>query len=102
MNFVNCLFCNKKLKNSLFAACCDNHIVKPSFGFNINNSICRIIYIFNNYCISIEIDKYISIFSTDNKSIYDYKLICNLPYQNIPPELIENYLSKALKLKAFL
>lgn len=104
MNFVNCLFCNQKLKAKFFAASCNNHIVKPSFGFNTNNSICRIIYQFDNHCISVEIDKYISIFSTPNTNmpLFNYKLICNLPYQNIHPELAELYLNKVLKLKSFL
>lgn len=104
MNSVNCLFCNQKLKRRFFAVSCSNHIVKPSFGFNVNNSIARVIYQLNNHCISIEIDKYISVFSTPdtNMPLFNYKHICNMLYQNISPELAEDYLNKILKLKAFL
>ena len=104
MNSISCLFCNQKLKRRFFAVSCNNHVVKPSFGFNINDSICRVIYQLDNHCISVEIDKYISIFSTPdtNMPLFNYELICNMPYQNISPELAKDYLSKILKLKAFL
>lgn len=110
MHFINCPFCNKKLKTT-YISLCDNHKVKPIFFINKDspNPIRRIAYYVNKYCISVEIDKYISIFKSSipeglnsSSPINHYMIYINLPYKQITPEEAGPYLNKILKLKAFL